>query len=392
MNTKKCPACGEVIDRSASQCPFCQLNGLDQIFLSQESYHFWIRTEVEPHIAAMPPKVYAGCHFGLILTARGDLYGIGSNQNHQISKSTADFFNEPYLIAQDVISAAASCSHTIYITRDGECHLNGFLSARFSGFSDAKEVYGYPWYDRLWIVHQDGRLFAMGENGNEFLEKRRVILEKKLPVLKGYEIWSNYTVYWHKSDYWTTRECFSMGEDRILKTIKTSRDYKALVEQYGPGSVEIDPNPVQNPRVDLLKAICFVHQRTHLEFEPILRVVNKWVQPVPNEPGWIRDTRHRVGCIPFTKGADQKLAQAPGIKKVTGAWNGPDYLCLQADGTVQMPGGQLFDFAKYPVADLSMGWWMVLLSCKNGDVLWYRTKEDLEQGGHHIPASQLQTR
>lgn len=83
------------LERSIDRCPFCQLDGLNQIFLSRETYEACVRTLVEPHIASIPPRVFAGEGFGLILTAAGDLYGIGKNPFQQISREDTYYFNQP---------------------------------------------------------------------------------------------------------------------------------------------------------------------------------------------------------------------------------------------------------------------------------------------------------
>lgn len=57
------------------------------------------------------------------LTAKGDLYGVSGNYDGQISEE--DKYTLPYLMATDVISAAAGDDYTIYVTRDGEVHSAG---------------------------------------------------------------------------------------------------------------------------------------------------------------------------------------------------------------------------------------------------------------------------
>ena len=394
MNTLKCPACSTVIEHSVDRCPFCQLDGLNQIFLSRESYDTWIQTVVKPHIVAVPSRVFAGEKFGLILTASGNLYGVGDNSYEQISKNGVSFFSEPHPIARNVISAAAACRNTIYITRDGKSHLLGLGARNFTGFSNAKEVYGDLQNDRLLIVRQNGIVFAIGNNEDEQLEPQRIILEKKLPVLRGYSPWKYGYTSWFNSDYWTEKTTFKLEEDACFHVIKKTEDYQALSRQYGSRSIEIHLNPVQGARAQAMRGVFFAGQMIYLEFEPIIRVTNKQVfQPFPHRPDWISDLRHQCGCRPFLQDEyTPEIARAPGIKKVSGFMSiGRWKLYLQADGTVTKSNGEKLEFPNQPVADLSMGSDMLMMSCKNGDVFWYISRDHILHGGTRIPANQLHT-
>ena len=64
--------------------------------------------------------MFAGENYGLILTAQGELYGLGENQYGQLGDAATECFREPVLIAREVISAAAGTCYVLYATRDGE--------------------------------------------------------------------------------------------------------------------------------------------------------------------------------------------------------------------------------------------------------------------------------
>lgn len=56
MVERKCPACGENLEKNESVCPLCGLSGLDQVFLTKEAYELWKRDVLEKHLRGIVKK------------------------------------------------------------------------------------------------------------------------------------------------------------------------------------------------------------------------------------------------------------------------------------------------------------------------------------------------
>ena len=56
MSERKCPACGENLEKNESVCPICELSDLDQVFLTKEAYELWKRDVLEKHLRGIVKK------------------------------------------------------------------------------------------------------------------------------------------------------------------------------------------------------------------------------------------------------------------------------------------------------------------------------------------------
>ena len=59
MSERKCPACGENLEKNESVCPICELSGLDQVFLTKEAYELWKRDILEKYMRGIVKKEIA---------------------------------------------------------------------------------------------------------------------------------------------------------------------------------------------------------------------------------------------------------------------------------------------------------------------------------------------
>lgn len=177
-NAKRCPACGKQLDKVLERCPFCGLEGLNQIFISERDYLEWVRYELNPHKAKLTPRIFAGDAGALILKADGTLYGIGNNDTGSFGNGKmGEWLTEPQLIAENVKSAAAGYRYSIYLAKNGDVKLVGNTGipykSRFSGFHNVADVYASPECDAFWLLLTDGSLYAFGENANGLIESQK---------------------------------------------------------------------------------------------------------------------------------------------------------------------------------------------------------------------------
>ena len=390
QNQNRCPACGEGLKMGTFRCPVCGLEGLDQVFLSEEAYKRWEQQVLNPHVASIVPQVFAGCSYGLVLTAAGDLYGFGSNQDGKICRNGKTRYDAPHLMARGVISAAAGVESSIYVTRDGKVHMvgNGELVQRFPGFTGAKAVYADCGWNRFWIEDTYGRVYCLGENTDGFLEQKIRSLEMEIPTLSGYQDFDESVYYWNDSSYWKHEwnHLFHWKDapynGSITNTVKgkigMSPDYVRLVRQYGSCNIEIERNPIENK---VKSALYFVDRKTYHEYKPRLYRTNAMLwEPKLFASQLLKKEPHRFGSRPLLPGEySGDLFNAPGVKKVgTRSQYSQEYLCLQSDGTVELPGRKELDWQEKPVCDLAMGLNMVILACRNGEILWCDDLHDLK--------------
>ena len=203
---KICPVCKKDIGQEADVCPFCGFDQMNRIFLSKKDYEDWqkekrssqekpkketrldggqIKEDVlpplflereqtivkswfgRPEVEHENVKVIAGARHGLILTGEGKLYGIGENDTGQIADSDRRSYTTPHLIADHVLSAAASLNYTLYISKNGQVYLQGrgVYKDRFKGFEGAVRVEASKDHgDVFYLQNKEGQWLAFGDN------------------------------------------------------------------------------------------------------------------------------------------------------------------------------------------------------------------------------------
>lgn len=390
-NSKKCPACGTAVAESTPVCPVCGLPTPIRRFVSKAAQEEWLKTVVLPFRGAQL-RVFAGGHYGLILTGDGRLYGIGSNSSGQIDEQGPYRYDQPRLMAKDVISAAAGNGYSIYVTRDGNVHLRGRgeLAERFTGFSQAREVYAgsrkSAWADSFWIRDRQDRVWCFGENYDEALQPRTRDFRGSLPELvattsyKGYReenhsyyyfVLTGSIVWWEKNG--AAQEWDWSAEDKVRK----APQYRALADRYGDPNVEIELN---SERIGTGKTAEGYNYAERERFRPKLYVANNILyRPVlcPDAGPMIRYP-HRVGCLPISAEDlySSELRSDPGKKVVCSRlWRfGCDQLSLREDSSVRLyckdEQCALPDWLQVPVADLGLSRNFLIVACRNGDILW----------------------
>lgn len=378
-NKRSCPACGARIPASVQACPACGLTGLNRHFLSREGYEKWVREVLEPHKASMAPKVFAGNGYGLILTIRGELYGIGRNDDHQILDENRPWCCRPVLMAENVISAAAGSHYTIYVTRDGQIHWRGNGAENMPQAADVRTVYaewGRDLYeetrpDRFWLEKNSGEIFVLGADPDASGAETDRTLVYEFPEAEA--LYGN-------NIFWTADG--SIGSPK--EYFQRSEEYQELVRRHGVSNVKLEIQEVQSTKQKVLNVLWKPVYDYYAIYRAKLYLRGKaYWEPKPFREKWLADSAHRIGSRPVLE--EEYLRDGwekePGIKKVS---SGELKLCLLEGGTV-VTGGETLHWLKQPVMDLAVGPEITLLACKNGDILWkldadFRQKNALING------------
>ena len=379
MYEKKCPACGVLVQAGVEICPACGLEGLNRRFLSRAGYERWVQEALEPHRAALAPKVFAGEGYGLVLTPDGDLYGIGKNHSGQIEENGRDYYSYPHPMAKNVISAAAGEHYAVYVTRDGETHLRGRgeLAERFPGFSGARKVSAESHCDWYWICDEAGQVFCFGDNQFSLLQEGKNTVWKTLDEVRvvihyfTQETWGpdKYSQRWvaHRTQYkddWVL--------DPICRRIEEGNAYRNALLLFGGENVYLTLKKTgEEPAVK--KRSDSDYARTHI-YQPEIHVTNRVIyKPVLcPDSCWPEQTRCWNGSRPV---AQQDVENAPqnwkGVRKLcVSPWHGGEPLFLLEDGSIEPELGKprlRFDSG---VCDVSWCRRFLILVCKNGEIIW----------------------
>lgn len=360
-NQKKCPACGAVVRNGAESCVKCGLEGLNLGFLNKAGYEKWVKEVLQPHRDSLVPKVYAGTEYGLILTVQGDLYGIGSNQYHQLADTDREFYEQPVLMARNVISAAAGPG-AVYVTHDGKVHWQHIDRDDMPELTDVREVYAEVWKKRYWFVKDDGEELGIGSNYDGALEEKYRVLYFEFPEV---------TCLDHQLGSYT--EWSDGGEEAALwgaeYHFKQSEHYRVIARKFGEVNVELEVNEVEPNK--LKKAMYFAMQVWMYAYKPRIYVTNHWIfDPVPFKKPWMADKPHRVYGRPVLEEEYRQdgWETLPGVKTVVqDSCDAP--LTMMEDGSV-FANGKKLEWLNTPVKDLARGSEFIIMACANRDILW----------------------
>lgn len=357
---KKCPACGTAVPENATVCETCGLKGLDLVFLCREDYKKWEEEVLRPHREAITPKLFAGKRHGLILTAWGDLYGIGNNQANQLTDAEQELYDQPVLVARDVISAAAGQGYSAYVTRDGQLHWQCVQAEYMPAFSNVRAVYAECWRERFWVALRSGEVWCFGNNYDELLEQRTKTVAHQFPEMSGVKHGFNPPIYWMDDDStsWNaTERCVN------------SETYRSILEKYGEKNVELDENR-QEPN-KALKALYFTFQKELVMYRPTVYVLNNWIyDPVPFTKAWREDLPHRIYGRPVTEEEflEGGWSETAGVKEISA--EARPQLRLSEDGKLELCSGKKLEWLEKNVLDMAQGFDMILLACADGEILW----------------------
>lgn len=369
---RKCPACGAGVSDKIAECPVCGLKGLDLRFLNKAGYENWVKEVLEPHKASLVPRVFAGADFGLILTVGGNLYGIGSNAHRQLSDTAQTHFDQPVLVARDVISAAAAGWNTLYVTRDGKTHWQSEDRDVLPVLAGVQEVYGESGYVRFWLVRSSGEVLCFGNNSDEVLAKRTRVLACEMPEvtcldhsLGAYTEWSDggdSAAIWGPEHHFKRKEA-----------------YQKLVQRHGPSNVELDVNEIEPNK--LKKAMYFALQIWMYAYRPRIYVTNKWIRdPIPFTEKWRAEEPHRRHGTPVLEEEYRRVGweKMPGVKTVS---QGQCFLHILQDGSViaTATNPNKLDWLQHPVREAAISNGVIILACSNKDILWCVGEWPLEE-------------
>lgn len=373
----KCPVCGYAAETDSDRCPVCDWESLQRYLRYKEQWQQQIRNTNSLQSSGI--RLFAGRDFGLILTPDGDLYGIGCNEEGQIGYTFSDC-DKPYLMAREVISAAAGNAYSIYVTKDGQVHLQGKgeLADRFPGFSGAAEVYAtsgtdekdgplFMTKDCFWIRTVTGGFFCFGDNMD--MRERSENVWKQYPE-EAADIHSGIFVYPHTTGFtFSSPDSLHSKVFRALRNrIERSEDYLAALECCGGGNVQLVLNDSYSetepckpfficdvgatkyyyPRevVEMDGSVLprntyyYCDHQTRYTFRPTILVSNDVLySPIPcPQWQWLAQTPHRTGSLPI---------RLPDAAKAV--WNGKGtmacigleeryWMWLHEDGTLTLSG------------------------------------------------------
>lgn len=402
MSERKCPACGATVQENTAKCPDCGLEGLNLRFLSKAGYEKWVKEVLEPHRAALLPKVFAGEEHGLILTPQGKLYGIGRNVAGQIDEKGSNGYEQPYLMAVDVISAAAGSHYSAYVTRDGKVHLRGKgeLAERFPGFSDAVKVYGDT-KDSFWIQTRDGKLFGFGYN--QFIPEESRVWETLAPETCVVR-YGEYT--YSESEGPIDSGSFTEDKERddLKGRLEGTKTYREAVNRFGGENVKLElrVSRIEKEKVpeegwverDFYGTWYKWKKYTSAErytYIPEIKVFNREIdEPVLcSECKWENPSIHWKESRPALVSDCADWKDIPGMKKVAHS-SAHGWICLLEDGTIETEKYGKLDWQKELVTDIGFsgkyfyGSQFVMLTSGNGDILWCTAFYKLLSGEMHV--------
>lgn len=185
-------------------------------------------------------RLFAGKDHFLVLN-KGKLYGIGINNCGQISGFANERYTNLHLMAENVISAAASSEYSIYVTKNGEVKLqgNGEYVDRFPGFKNAKQVYATI-DNTFFIVDNYGMIYGFGNNCHcEIQEKKHEILQrgsKKISDLPVTHLCTHTLI-----DYFAGQNINDI-KNAFESVVYSLKSYSEFILKYGNNNINFATN------------------------------------------------------------------------------------------------------------------------------------------------------
>ena len=211
--SKKCPACKtELPEPLPERCPVCNLDGLNQIFLTREDYEYWKENVLAKHIKKMRTyKVSVGHDGVLVLLRDGKLFGFGNNtQGQYCPNHIGEKIIVPQEIAEDVISASAGYNYSLYLDAHGKVHFLGNSGIPFKerfeqGDLVFEEVFARNDVDIFGARTNDGKFYVWGDNSNNLIENLKESSQCDWSVVEvkcGVEVivYADYGTSWQSYD------------------------------------------------------------------------------------------------------------------------------------------------------------------------------------------------
>lgn len=250
MSQLLCPACGSLINDSANMCPCCGLKNLNQIFINQAARNAWKAAELEPFIEKLTPKIFVGKNNALFLTHKGELYGVGKNDKHQLSYNDELWFDIPVHLARNVKSAAVGLDYVIWVDKTGKVNLQGsgeYIDL-FKGFYSAEKVLADPSENIFWLIDIEGVVRVFGNNFNGILfplTEQKISLGEYIATVKFEKNFRTHGSSGNETYY-------TNNEDSTVQDVKHKFEeiskYTALLKMYGRKNVELEVNEDKSKR------------------------------------------------------------------------------------------------------------------------------------------------
>lgn len=307
-------------------------------------------------------RVYAGGKHLLILTEDGCLYGFGDNSQGAICPDGGDFFEAPYLISQNVCSAAASAHCSLYVTTDGTVHLLG--KCPFTGFDNASQVWAGLLSDSFWIRDRDGTLYCFGENHSP-----RSLL---VPWSKEYvqdlpQERCTVSTDWGRSD-------LQQQTNSIEYKILHSEEFLDMQARLGARNTGLELVCTGSRRLGDKKLIQPSYKEEYTFLPRIYYVNNYYRTPVLCPDQSFADTPHTEGCAPLGASLREKLPRDTDVRKAVHIRGYQQFLLLLKDGSVCLAdhrGNRIWENVfPEPVSDISWGDRYMAVAFRSGRIAW----------------------
>ena len=381
---KKCPACGEALAPGTAQCPNCQLEGLDQIFLSRADYDNWVSKVLKPHKGRISRRVFSDNDTLLILTGDGELYGMGENSSGEIVEDGGYYINEPVHMASNVISAAVG-HYTVFVTEDGRVHIRGRgeFADRVPEFTDAREVFLYE--SQFYVVNRQGQLFVFGDNRDGSLEPKQDEQLMIFPRMSSKAIGPFYDSN-APFCYGTRHPSYDdqlYAECQVRNGVMKTEAYQAFAQRYEPSNLHILLEPAGTERCDTesVQYGSYTKYNQIYSFFPVLFLLNTYLHtPVLYHDQDFANTPHRVFSMPLQT---DLFDTYPQIKKacVDCVWERAETMAICHDGTLvwfdRNENLHRLNWTKAPVHDLAVMCRpdKAVVSCKDGRLYLLDTRK-----------------
>lgn len=376
---KTCPACYKELPEGTDICPFCGFDQLDRIFLDKEEYEAWVGSHLRLCRDWLRPWVCTGAKHGLILSDKDVLYGIGSNEDGQITKyrKTAfrafgeTYYRRPRRMASNVISAAAGSSHSVYVTKDGAVHIRGpaYGSDTIKTLSGAAHVESVRLRDIFYILDQKGQWYVFGDNTDGIVEpvaKEKIYSFPEMTLQScDYQIEGKEMVAMKKRrqeysrDFSCLKKMYTEQEDLYRQLCETEM-YPRFAYQYGEINLEVEENRQEDEK----------EEKRPLAYSMFYDQEYGYERP---DGGWwddLKEERQQAGARVTTSPRVTEIIRRRSCRPVlyrTNAWIYDPIPAKKPEQPSKVSQTELED-----VKAMDENRTHLLLALKNGDFLWIR--------------------